>query len=128
MVRVRLDDASRRNFFGARHLAGGRTAEAVAQLHEAVKLDPSYMEARNNIGAALLAAGKPGEALPHRASGGAFETRRRSGSLQPGQRPHHLNRALVIREGYQEAHNNLAIALGALGRFDEALRHATRAL
>ena len=34
-------------------------------MSEAVRLDPSYMEARNNIGGALLAAGKPGDALPH---------------------------------------------------------------
>jgi Flp pilus assembly protein TadD len=40
----------------------------------------------------------------------------------------HFRQALVLREAYPEAYNNLALALGARGRLDEAIAAVTRAL
>jgi len=39
-----------------------------------------------------------------------------------------LERALALREGYPDAHHNLALALAAVGRRSEAITHARRAV
>jgi tetratricopeptide (TPR) repeat protein len=42
----------------------GRTAEAIDQFHEAVRLDPHNAAAHANLGWALLESGKPRESIP----------------------------------------------------------------
>jgi tetratricopeptide (TPR) repeat protein len=59
---------------------------------------------QNNLGIALVAAGRPAEAMEH------FE------------------RALALNPDYAEAHDNLALALAGAGRYAEAIGHYQRAL
>jgi predicted O-linked N-acetylglucosamine transferase (SPINDLY family) len=68
----------------------GDLAAAAASYAEALRLEPDYAIAHNNLGALLHARQKPGEAAVH------------------------LRRAIELRPGYPEAHYNLGNALQAL--------------
>ena len=50
---------------GTLRLEEGRVEEAVAHLHEAVRIEPGYDLARANLGRALLVQRRPRAALPH---------------------------------------------------------------
>ena len=42
----------------------GRIPEAIEELHEALRMNPSSAETHNNLGLALLASDKPRESIP----------------------------------------------------------------
>ena len=65
---------------------------------------PGNYRAHNNLGQALLEAGRIREAVPH------------------------FHRALEMEPGFAEAHNNLGLALAGLGHSDQASKHYRRAL
>ena len=115
----RLDDAERlylkilaktpRNF-KARHLLGvvraqtGRTDEALADMEEALSINPGDPEALLNRANVLKVLGRPLEALAE------------------------YERALAVNPGWAQAENNRGTVLQALGRHEEALAAYDRAL
>lgn len=80
-----------------------RVEEAEHAYREALRIDPKYPEANNNLAVLLSAKAQWGEAEAH------------------------LRRGLADRIDYYEAHLNLADVLQKLGRLPEALYHARRA-
>ena len=104
----------------------------------AVRVDPRSGIARANLGAALNAHGRPGEAMAEL---------REAIRLRPGYPDAHLSLGLLLAQGgdpagavphfsealrlwprFAEAHNNLGAALAVQGRRDEALAHFSEAL
>jgi tetratricopeptide (TPR) repeat protein len=81
-----------------------RRADALREYREALRLDPSLVAVRNDLGVALARAGRPAEAQEQ------FE------------------RALALRPGYADAHDNLGSILLQLGRRDEAVAQYRAAL
>jgi tetratricopeptide (TPR) repeat protein len=82
----------------------GRNTEAVAHLNESIRLNPSFPDARNNLGMALEALGRRDEAMVQYAE------------------------ALRIDPGMPDANNNLGAVLLKLGRADEAIPRFVEAL
>ena len=72
--------------------------EAIAQYTEALRLDPNFAEAHNNLGVALRDRGKLDRAIAH------------------------YQQALRLNPDFAAAHYNLGIVLKALGRLDEAIK------
>jgi Flp pilus assembly protein TadD len=105
----------------------GRLQEALPQLREALRLDPGYVPALNNLGVVLAQLGKEQEAT---------ELLRRSLQLQPSQAEAHYNlgrifvmreaelgeaakmfqRSIEFRRNFPDAYANLAAAWNGLGR------------
>ena len=77
----------------------GRIQEAIASYREALRLEPEYAEAHNNLGRALKDVGRNEDALAH------------------------ANRALRLKPDYADAHYNLGTVLQRLGRIEEAIAH-----
>jgi tetratricopeptide (TPR) repeat protein len=77
----------------------GRTAEAVTQLNEALRLKPGDYQILNNLASALDKQGRLTEAVAL------------------------YKQALMAQPNDHRVHNNLGMALARLGRIDEALRH-----
>jgi Flp pilus assembly protein TadD len=138
MIAQRPREARWRNLLGTAYLQAGRTADAQAQLEEALRLAPDQAEAHNNLGHALQQQGRVAEALAH------F---REAARLAPDNDLVHLNmanaldalgqteaaipefeRAIALNPIAADAHNNLGVALGSMGRLDEAIRHFRTAL
>jgi tetratricopeptide (TPR) repeat protein len=90
-------EAVKRNNFGAELLQQGKLAEAIAELQQAVALDPMYAAAFRNLGYARDRAGQGDEAIA------AY---RRALALEPRD-------ALTL--------NNLGVLYDKAGRYDEAL-------
>ena len=67
--------------------SAGRKDESIERLEKALKLDPGYMEAHNNLGTKLLASGQMGR---------ASEEFRKSIELDPTAAPAHLNLAICL--------------------------------
>ena len=124
------NDRARTNLGNALN-AQGRTAEAVAQFEEALRLRPGNADAHNDLGNALNAQGRTAEANAQ------FEEAQR---LRPDSEEAHNNlgnalnaqgrtaeaiaqygEALRLNPDYAEAHNNLGNVLNALGRSAEAI-------
>jgi tetratricopeptide (TPR) repeat protein len=119
----------------------GRLHDAIVQFQEALRLDPRFQEAHNNLGNAWLREGKldaamaeyqealrlrPDFAAAHNDYGNAL-------SHLPGRRDEAISEyeaALRLKPGYAGAHNNLGKAWletpgkldGAIAQFQEALR------
>lgn len=116
----------------------GRVDEALERYRTALKLDPGYFDAQNNLGIALLSQKKMGEAQA------AFEAALQIKPEDPeaannlGMLFHTAGRtaeALKLIEGaaksrpeYTDAHSNLCIVLPAVGRFEEAIAHGREAI
>lgn len=84
----------------------GRSAEAIAELQEALRLEPGLAEAHNNLG--LLLSGMPGRTADAIAE---------------------FQAALKLRPSYAEAHNNLGSTLSDIpGRLPEAIAEYEAAL
>jgi protein O-mannosyl-transferase len=77
----------------------GRTAEAMENYRQALKINSAYEDALNNLGYALAGQKKYLEAIP------LYEA------------------ALRVRPGHVEVHNNLGNALSEIGKIDEAISH-----
>ena len=101
----------------------------------ALRLDPAYSLAHNNLGNLHLAGGRIGEARREyeravTAGPNNAEAHNNLGALMlasgdaSGAIPH-LRQAVELRPFYPEAHFNLARAYGSTGQFDPAIREAT---
>ncbi len=97
VARAASNEAVKRNNFGAELLKQGKLTEAIAELQQAVALDPTYAAAFRNLGYAHDRAGQGDEAIA------AY---RRALSLEPRD-------ALTL--------NNLGVLYDNQGRHDEAL-------
>jgi len=86
-------DATYRSDKGVVHQDRGELAHAEACFRDALRLDPDYAEAHNNLGTILQAHGQPQEALAH------------------------YQQALRLRPDYAEANLNQAQALLLIGDF-----------
>jgi tetratricopeptide (TPR) repeat protein len=82
----------------------GRTADAITQFSEAIRLRPDDAETRLNLGTALMAQNRAKEAMDQFAS------------------------AVRLQPDYVRGHVSLAQALNSLGRDEEALREFNEAL
>jgi tetratricopeptide (TPR) repeat protein len=125
--------------FGALTFQQSRTYHDVITLYEAtLTRNPSAWMAHNNLGLALVEAGRAEEALPHFAAalklrpayaeaennfGDALNQLGRTLEAIP-----HLERSLTLQPNYPEAHNNLAVALLSNRRTAESIAHLTEAL
>ena len=65
----------------------GNTSEAISHYKMAIKLNPDYAAAHNNLGVALMNKGNTSEAISH------------------------YKRAVALNPDYAQAHSNLKIAL-----------------
>jgi tetratricopeptide (TPR) repeat protein len=112
--------------------------EAVAQLQQALAINPDYSEAADNLGKAFLQAGRtdeavaqfqralalqPGNAIAHYNLGNAL--------LQKGQTGDailHYQTAVTLQADFAEAHYNLGNALLQSGQSDDAILHYQTAI
>ena len=85
-------------------LKQGRIDEAIWHNTEALRINPNYVKALNDLGLALYRAGRIDEAM------------------------YYYKRVLELNSGIAEAHLNLAAALVAKGKFAEAVPHYRIAL
>jgi len=92
------------NLLGGVNFSMGRLEQAVESFTRALRINPEFAEAHNNMGNALNALRKSEEALV------SFE------------------KALQIKPDFVEAHNNMGNALNALGRHEEAVVYCNKAL
>ena len=131
-------DAEHYNLLGARYIEAGRLDAARAPLEAALRLRPSYTNARVNLGSILQAQGKQGEAIEEfraavAADDGSVDAHFNLGTALSGaarfeEAAAELQRAVALDEKSAEAHNNLAVALGSLGRVADAIAHLERAV
>lgn len=84
--------------------AGGNVREAIADIMEALRLNPDYPDAHNNMGYALREMGRFEEAMAHD------------------------KEALRLAPNFAEAHNNLGIDFQKLGRVEEAIAQFSETL
>ena len=134
----RPDNDRARTNFGNALSSEGRTADAVAQLEWALRLNPKNVDAHNDLGNALNALGRtakanaqfeeaqrldPGSVEAHNNLGNALNAQGRS-----AQAIAQYEEALRIDPDYAEARNNLGNVLVAEGRSAEAIPHFERAL
>jgi tetratricopeptide (TPR) repeat protein/spermidine synthase len=82
----------------------GRINEAISHYKTAIKLNPNYTKAYNNLGNALLDKGRISEAIFH------YKT------------------AIKLKPDYADAHYNLGNALSAEGKNEEAISHYKTAI
>ncbi len=128
------------NNFGTALEKAGRTAEATAQFEEALRLDPGFEEAHNNLGNIWLKT--PGRlnqaiteyraALLHHADfAEAHDNLGNALSQLPGNAAEAVaeyQTALRLKPDYAGAHNNLGKAWMAQGKSGEAVAEFTEAL
>jgi tetratricopeptide (TPR) repeat protein len=125
------------NLAGA-YLALGRSSEAVASCQEAVRLEPSNAENRNNLGVALRRLGKTDQAAacfrdairlaPHHADarsnlGGVLQ---RQGRLAESMSV--LEETVRLFPSHARAHSNLGAVLIEMGYHDVAIQHFREAV
>ncbi len=112
--------------------------EALRYFEEAVRLNPNYPEAHNNLGYILAGRKNLAEAIPHYLA--ALKNRPRypdalnnlgNAFLEQGKLDDAIEQyyaALKIRSAYSLARNNLGYALMRKGKLDEAIAHLRIAL
>jgi protein O-GlcNAc transferase len=88
----------------ALHQIGGRAAESIPLLEQAIALQPAYPEALLNLGNALQTTGRSEDAIK------AFR------------------KAIALNPALPEAHTGLGVALQAQGQLEEAIEHHRAAL
>ncbi|MGE5848618.1 MAG: tetratricopeptide repeat protein [Candidatus Methylomirabilota bacterium] len=102
-VQARVEEAVRRNNFGAELLRQGKPSEAIAEFRQAVTLDPDYAPAWRNLGFALDKQGQVD---------GAVAAYQKAVALEPD-----LN-----------THNNLGVLYDKQGRYEQAIQEFEKAL
>ncbi len=102
----------------------GRTEEAISYFRRTIWLKPTYAEARNNVGSALVrratelrAAQSPPRSAVEMDVAGLYDDAIAE-----------LTEALRLKPDYPEAHYNLGGTLMTRGQFDDAIAHYTEAL
>jgi tetratricopeptide (TPR) repeat protein len=128
--------AAAHNMLASRYLQVGRTADAQAQLEEAVRLDPRDAEAQSNLGALLQAEGKLADGMPHLRTAVGLKPKDDSvhfnfanGLLAAGQvdaAARELQTAIALNPDNVGAHFNLALILGQRNQLDDAIAHLER--
>jgi len=116
----------------------GRVPEAIQCFNEALRLDPDFPAAHDELGHALERSGRAAEAVEHykravllrpdyvAAQVDLGNALLRMDTLQEAIA--HYEQALQINPDYADAHNNLGVALVRLGRPQEAMGHWEQAL
>ena len=116
---------------GMKHYRQGRVREAIAAYRECVRLDPTFPNARYNLGVALGDADEFEEAIaclravaeaePERAEAwnmlGCLASRER----RPREAVAHYERAIDLQPDYAQAHFNLGMTLLQLGDYPRGL-------
>ena len=133
------EDARARNFHAlVLHLHFNKLEEAIREYRQAVQLDPRYSEAKLNLGAALMAAGRYDEALApldearrdlvfrdaHLAEGNFGWCKYRLGDEAAALE--HLTAAVTMAPGFCLGFRNLAELYEARGELGAALEHLDR--
>ena len=123
-------DAATWTQFGLVKLQQNTTADAIASLETAVKIDPDMVEAYNSLGAILLETGdiagaekalstaiqiQPNDAAAHNNLGNLLSQASRFDEAR-----YHSEAALRFKENYNGAHYNYALTLTRMHRIDEA--------
>jgi tetratricopeptide (TPR) repeat protein len=104
-VPAKVAPEARASFERANELRdGGRLDEAAAAYREAIRIDPGFAEARNNLGSVLGRQGRAAEAVEE------------------------ISKAIEIAPDLSAAHNNLAIVLAMQGDTEQAARHFAQVL
>jgi hypothetical protein len=108
----------------------GKIPEAAGQFEAALRVEPTFANAHNNLGNALVRLGRPQEAIPQYEAAlqqdpALLEAHYNLGNVlaRMGRRLDAVaqyEQALRLNPDYAEAHYNLSIVLGQLGRGDEA--------
>ena len=111
--------------------------DAFALYETTLARNPVAWMAHNNLGTALVDAGRAAEALPHfeaalRLRPDYAEAENNFGDCltrlgRPAEAVAHLERALQLQPGYATAHNNLGAARMALGRAADGIAHFEQA-
>jgi tetratricopeptide (TPR) repeat protein len=115
---------------GARLLEIGSTRRAVEVMHKAMKLEPSRLEGRLNLGAAQFLSKRYDEAVSHLRYVLAFEPQNAVALLniaacydalgQPDDAIASLEQLVRERPTWRDAHYNLGVAFYKQKRYDEA--------
>jgi len=85
--------------YGSALFEAGQLDEAIPHFNNAIRIIPTFVEARNNLGKIFLIQGKTNEAIAC------------------------FNDVLRQNGGSAEAHYYLAMALGAQGKYNDAIKH-----
>jgi len=135
---VRLDShvAAAHNMLATKYLQAGRTADAQAQLEEALRLDPRDAEARSNLGVVLQAQGRLAEGMQHLRTAVRLKPKNDAvhfnlgGGLvvagQPDAAMREFRAAIALNPENADAHFNLGVMLGPRNQLDEAIAHLRR--
>ncbi len=117
---------------GSRLLERRQVNPAIAAMTRAMKLEPSRLEGRLNLGAALFLAKRFAEAVPHLQYVLAFEPQNAVALLNLAACQDALGKAdesiaaleQLVRErpGWKDAHYNLGVALFKQKRYEEAIQ------
>ncbi len=115
-----------------------RRAEAIPHFEEAIRLRPRYPEAQNNLGEALLTAGRINEAIPHIAEALRLDPKLAEAHVNMGaihnkqgrldQAETEYRAALQLNPSSAAGHDGLAAILTDTNRTSEALPHALEAV
>jgi len=116
----------------------GAFEEAMEHYKEALEIQPTYVEAQNNLGNVLAKLGRIDEAITHfqvalalkpeyaEAENNLGHAIALQGNLEEA--IIHFRRALEIRPDFAEAHCHLGIALARQGRVEESVTNYKKAL
>jgi Flp pilus assembly protein TadD len=137
-VQTRPNEAAAHNYLATKYLQAGRTADAVTQLEQALRLDATDAEAHSNLGSILQGQGRLDDASRHirealRLKPGDDRVRFNMGNLllatgRPDEAMREFQRAIAINPENAEAHFNLAMMLGPRNQLDEAVAHLRRVI
>jgi protein O-mannosyl-transferase len=115
-----------------------RSGAAIPHFEEAIRLRPQYPEAQNNLGEALLTAGRINEAIPHITEALRLDPKLAEAHVNMGaihnkqgrldQAETEYRAALQLNPSSAAAHDGLAAILTDTNRTAEALPHALEAV
>lgn len=120
------------NALGSELFKAGDTAGALAEIHEALRIIPDFIDARANLGYTLKELGQSKEGIVHLEAALKMDPRRLTTLLNLGGAYFaagdsaaaltHFERALELRPAHAEAHNNIGVIRLKAGQAAEAER------